>query len=127
MSTNSTITVRAKNGLYHTIYCHWDGYPSHNGAILQEHYNTEEKVLALVALGDISSLAPSIEKPEGHEFMAPVRGYTVFYGRDRGEEDTEAIINVDYVAHDEQEFNYLFDDGTWTVNGLDLTQVLADN
>lgn len=67
------------------IYCHWDGYPSHNGKLLLENYNTPEKVDALINMGSISILDKSMEAPEGHTFDTPVDGYTIFYHRDRGE------------------------------------------
>ncbi len=31
------------DGIIKSIYCHWDGYPSNNGKILLEHYNSQEK------------------------------------------------------------------------------------
>ena len=39
-----------------SIYSHYDNYPEHNGRILQTHYNTREKVEALVDGGDVSCL-----------------------------------------------------------------------
>ena len=87
MATRSTIAVQHADGTVSQIYAHWDGYLSHNGRILFEAYNTQERAEALVALGDISSLDRSIEQPAGHSFNKPVEGCTVFYGRDRGEED----------------------------------------
>lgn len=56
MSTNSTIGIRNDDGTSTRIYCHWDGYPSHVGAMLLEHHNSEESARALVAGGDCSSL-----------------------------------------------------------------------
>jgi hypothetical protein len=37
--------TRSRIGVMHgdkvkSIYCHWDGYLEHNGAILQEHYDS---------------------------------------------------------------------------------------
>ena len=40
MSTRSFICKLTDNGL-HGIYCHYDGYPKHVGAILKAHYNDE--------------------------------------------------------------------------------------
>ena len=56
--------TRSRIGVMHgdkvkSVYCHWDGYLEHNGAILQEHYNSS-KANFLVALGDISSLGRNI-------------------------------------------------------------------
>jgi hypothetical protein len=82
-------TVRA-------VYCHWDGYLEHNGAILQKHYSASPKVNNLIALGDISSLRPEIGDkhnfsrldstlPEA-EYEALYGNMTTFYTRDRGED-----------------------------------------
>jgi hypothetical protein len=88
MATRSNITYKGeldgKNG-YHTIYVHWDGYPSYRFPLLEENYSDEEKVKELIRLGDVSSLTESIECPDGHCFDKPVKGYSVFYTRDRGE------------------------------------------
>lgn len=45
MATRSTISYQLNHldyptPVYKTIYCHLDGYLSHNGAILVEHYNS---------------------------------------------------------------------------------------
>ena len=103
MSTNSSITIKNTNGSTRSIYCHWDGYPDHVGKLLNEYYNSSEKVNALIDLGAISVLGESIECPAAHSFDSPVSGYTIAYHRDRGEElminDTAQI----------EEYNYLFD------------------
>ena len=98
MSTRSMIAVmhgdKAK-----AVYCHWDGYVAHNGAILQEHYDSV-KANKLISMGDLSSLRANIG--EKHAFSeldlceADREAYEAqhgnsctFYGRDRGEEGTE--------------------------------------
>lgn len=110
MATRSSITIKNSDGSKRSIYCHWDGYPDHVGKILNEHYNTTEKVNALIDLGAISVLAPSIECPEGHSFESPVRDYTIAYHRDRGDE----LMIFDKVQR--EDYNYLFDVKTqkWT-------------
>jgi len=45
-----------KDGSILSIYSHWDNFPEHNGRILRTHYNTREKVEALVDGGDVSCL-----------------------------------------------------------------------
>ena len=35
----STIAMRYPDGHVKAVYAHWDGYPSHNGKILLEHYS----------------------------------------------------------------------------------------
>jgi len=89
------------------VYCHWDGYPGHVGRTLHQHYTETAKVEALLALGAISSLGEEIG--EKHDFdyamdsdLPPgeyqrLRRMCNVYGRDRGEDGTEAedFANVD--------------------------------
>lgn len=115
--------TRSRIGVMHgdnckSVYCHWDGYLEHNGRILLEHYDSV-KANQLVALGDISSLAPSIEKPEGHSFDTVVEGHTVFYGRDRKEEGVDFAVDSGFRAFLERvdgcgaEYYYVMKDGVW--------------
>jgi hypothetical protein len=106
------------------VYCHWDGYLEHNGAILNEHYAASPKVNNLIALGDISSLRPEIgEKHAFSKLEVPMDGdaydklygdMTTFYGRDRGETGTEykrfdtAKEAVTHYEHCGAEYYYLF-------------------
>lgn len=110
MATRSTIALEFADGSVQQIYCHWDGYLEHNGAILQEHYLDPFKVAKLIQGGAVSSLAPSIDKPEGHSFDKSVDGYTVFYARDRGEEPHVNKFKdyADYRANAQsEEYNYI--------------------
>lgn len=52
MSTRSHIGIRNEDGSLDVIYCHWDGYPSYNGAVLFHHYQEQEKIRELIALED---------------------------------------------------------------------------
>ena len=120
MATRSTIALEYADGTVDQIYCHWDGYLEHNGRILFEHYKDPFKVRKLMDLGDVSSLAPSIEKPAGHTFDKSVEGYTVFYGRDRGEKGVGSKRFVDFEnyvrCHQYEEYEYILrTDGKWYV------------
>lgn len=105
MSTNAFIGIR-ENGSITYIYNHSDGYLEYLGKMLIEHYNSEEKAKALVALGDVSILKEKLEPAEGtvHGFDYDKRqeGVSVFYGRDRGE-DWESIkpITIQNTVFDE--------------------------
>lgn len=107
MSTRSFIGIQNEDGSVEVIYCHFDGYPSHNGEILINHYNDESKVRELISMGGMSSLDKTIDECE-------------FYVRDRGEdmnENKSEIVNtleefkkdssklVDYI--------YIFDKNIW--------------
>ena len=56
MGTRSRIGIQLKDDSILSVYCHWDGYPSFNGKVLREFYNTKEKVTQLINGGNISSL-----------------------------------------------------------------------
>ena len=56
MSTRSAIGYLQPSGSVRAVFCHWDGYPSHQEPILKKHYNTTSKVKALVKPGFMSSL-----------------------------------------------------------------------
>ena len=130
MGTRSRIGVMHGDNVK-SVYCHWDGYLEHNGAILQEHYDSV-KANQLVALGDLSSLGTQIG--EKHPFSphfdegskvayeaAKEAGYCTFYGRDRGETGTEWKTHtnfVDFFAEVEGswcEWYYIMRDGVWYV------------
>ena len=66
MSTRSTIAKLNLDGSIDDIYCHWDGYPSHNGRVLLENYTDADVVTELINLGDLSFLGEVIG--EQHEF-----------------------------------------------------------
>lgn len=60
MGTRSRIAIRCTDDTYLSVYCHWDGYPSHVGVTLQKYYDTEQKVCTLLAGGDFSSLTANV-------------------------------------------------------------------
>jgi len=122
MSTNSRISIARVDGKIDSIYCHWGGYPDYVGRILLEHYNTEEKINELIALGSISSLNSKIKPDDGdeHNFDNPIGDVTVAYHRDRGEDlyIDHYVSMPDYDRKSQRlEFNYLWVDGKWTYNG----------
>lgn len=101
MGTRSTIWYKDKDeNKYKGVYCHWDGYPSYNGKLLLENYNSFKKIKKLISYGSISSLNSTIETCE-------------FYCRDRGEEmniyEMDLRGNIDGYF---EAYNYLFD-GKW--------------
>lgn len=120
MGTRSSITAKFADGSFKSIYCHWDGYLSHNGKLLLNHYSTQERVEALITPGDISSLAASCDKPDGHSYNNRVDGYTVYYGRDRGEDGVEPRCGSsaeEAAKNNDQEYNYRWNGEQWFVSG----------
>ncbi len=114
MATRSTIGYKEiNNGVeeFHSIYCHWDGYIEHNGRILLEHYNDLEKIKHLLSFGQISSLDETIES-------------SIFYHRDRNEDLSLPVIDYKLERTYRQDYNYMFIDGQWFVNGSHLSSNL---
>jgi hypothetical protein len=116
MATRSRIAIEKQDGTVDSIYCHWDGYLSHNGKILFNHYDNE-KLEKLIGLGDISTLGESTED-------------TVAYCRDRGED-----LNFITFPNVEELFDYGFEsgieyvycltkDGIWLMSKIDSNHVL---
>ena len=116
MATRSRIAIENQDGSVTSVYCHWDGYIKTNGVILNENYNTKDKVEALIELGNLSSLNKTLET-------------TVAYARDRGEDSYQATyINVEELFEDGfssgVEYVYCFTkDGIWLVNALGSVNV----
>lgn len=111
MSTRSNIGIINTDGSVLTIYCHSDGYPSYNGKLLLNYWNTEDKVRTLLSLGDLSILGAEIGEKHDfnkHDFTTK---WCRAYGRDRGEKGTQARrhLNVkkacDFCDND---YTYLF-------------------
>lgn len=59
MATRSAIGYALPSGKIRSVYCHWDGYPSHQLPILKERYGSVRKVQALIRPGSMSSLQTS--------------------------------------------------------------------
>lgn len=114
MATRSAIVMKTEDG-YEGIYCHWDGYPSHNGKILKESYTDANKVKELISLGSISSLAPEVSTKDEHSFQKPKDGVVVAYHRDRGEDLTiyKGKTIKEVVKQIDHEFMYVFDGKNW--------------
>jgi hypothetical protein len=119
MGTRSRIAVANPDGTFTSIYCHWDGYPTGVGRTLKDHYGDAEKVAALIALGDISSLGEEIGSK--HDFDNNPDGEVNAYGRDRGEEGIEPKVSANFESLTELtqdcggEYLYVYKGGNWFV------------
>jgi hypothetical protein len=129
MGTRSRIGVMHGDKLK-SVYCHWDGYLSNNGKILQAHYDSA-KANHLVSLGDLSSLGTDIGQK--HEFDCPhnyntpeflawqeaKNGMCTFYGRDRDETGVDFTVDQSYaefLSKDyDYEYYYIMNDGVWYI------------
>jgi len=71
MATRSAIAI--ETGLpemgpciIHAVYCHWDGYVEHNGAMLLKYFDSLPSAVALIKGGSISTLGEGIDKTQFH-------------------------------------------------------------
>ena len=122
MATRSRIGIQNEDGTVSSVYCHWDGYPDHNGKILISNYTEREKVEELIALGSISSLRANIAPAPGsdHSFEKPQEDVTIAYHRDRGEDLDVGRIDAsleEFEKEDNEEYGYvLTKDNVWFVS-----------
>jgi len=107
MSTHASIIKKNSNGTYTGVYSHSDGYITHGaGQMLAENWKSPCRVDLLIAEGDISRLADTLD-------------VSVFYIRDKGEDATEmAAFTCDTLAAivddlGDNEHNYVFEGGQW--------------
>jgi hypothetical protein len=109
MGTRSTIALEFADGSVQMVYCHWDGYIEHNGAILEKHYKDPFVLQKLIDLGDMSSLGERIGTQ--HTFEKAPQGECTFYRRDRNESGCEARKFKDFADykanHQYEEFEYI--------------------
>ena len=123
MGTRSAIGYKSEKGV-RAVYCHYDGYVSNNGRILQEQYQAAYKIARLIEQGDMSCLQaePMFTIGSGHSFETPEQGVVVYYGRDRGETgcETKEFANLDEfeteMSHMGCEYFYLFNGKEWIVS-----------
>ena len=130
MATRSVIAVIEAKGIggaddtIKAIYCHNDGYLSNNGKILDQHYQSEDKVNTLLYKGDLSSLDENIGEKINFDDIELRRKnkQCMFYTRDRGEENREAttlkneteLLEFAFEQCD-AEVVYMFAYGSWYV------------
>ena len=134
MATRSTIALEFADGTIGQVYCHWDGYLSHNGKMLMEYYSNPFVLRDLIDLGSLSSLHPQIGTKHPFsmfeanmtqdEYANLYRDMTTFYGRDRGETGTEFQVAHTFEEFFEQadgcgaEFYYVMKDGVWYTGAI---------
>ena len=135
MATRSTIALEFADGTIGQVYCHWDGYLAHNGKILFENYSNPFVLRDLIDLGGLSSLRPTIgtkhafshydvEGMTQDQFYSLYGNMCTFYGRDRGEGQSDATYFKDYlhflVDGQQEEYDYILRNvngkATWFVS-----------
>ena len=146
MATRSTIAIEFADGTVGQVYCHWDGYLSHNGKILLNNYMDPFKVRELIDNGQISSLGAEIgvkhpfdapgtfNTPEYNAYKEQYGNMCKFYGRDRGETGVGANYFKDYddyvKNHQYEEYDYILrqenGEAVWYVDSGDGYEPLLE-
>ena len=125
MGTRSRIGIELKDHSVVSTYCHYDGYPEHNGKILTNLYTTKEQVSNLIDGGSMSSLHTShvwetkalrneaneiITDSAGNWMYEPTRPNQPLYHTERGEEIevSHANFNEFISGISGEEYAYLF-------------------
>ena len=107
MATRGRVGLELVDGSILSIYSHFDNYPEFVGVKLVEHFNTREKVEALVDGGDISSLWTNL----GWDNETLPETGPLYYSS-RGENcppRLDATLIDDYLlGENNEEFAYLF-------------------
>ena len=109
MATRSRIGIQLSDDSILSVYHHWDGYPTWLGRILNTHYNTKEKVSALIDGGDMSSCW----NDEVWGKKLPQGEYAPEYYSARGEDCPPRYDNCveDFLSNGE-EYSYIFRNGS---------------
>jgi hypothetical protein len=114
MATRSHIGKQLEDGSIKYIYCHWNGYPDHNGRILKEHYTDEAKIDALLELGSLSILGEEIGEQQDFDNRNTHNSkWCLAYGRDRGENDIEVKTTESISDMIWQSYHYVWINGEW--------------
>jgi hypothetical protein len=146
MATRSTIALEFADGTIGQVYCHWDGYLAHNGKILFENYSNPFILRDLIDLGSLSSLRTQIgtkhpfscydvKDMSQDQFYSLYGEMCTFYGRDRGEGQSDATYFKDFADYrangQAEEYDYILRnvDGiaTWFVSDHGGEFVLLEN
>ena len=117
MGTRSRVAVMHGN-VCKSVYCHYDGYLSYTGEILNRHYDST-LANALVSRGDNSGVKETLEE---------MNFYT-----DRGETDVSWQVSHTFEEFLEQvegcggEYYYVMKDGVWYAGAVYDTEGLTKN
>ena len=109
MATRSRIGIQLNDNSILSVYHHWDGYPTWLGRILKTHYNTKEKVSALIDGGDMSSCWTNCGwQNETRPETGPM------YYSERGEDCPPRLDqSLSDFINDNEEFGYVFTSAGW--------------
>ena len=128
MATRSLIGINLNDGITKIIYCHWDGYPEHNGQLLVNNYTSPSAVLDLLGLGDLSSLDVTPAKCTAYH-RDRKEPWGVVEPRDVNTSELDAVVSdygVDYVYTYNDEFEWECSRLDYASGELVPVNILAD-
>jgi len=111
MSTRSMIGMVEADNSVSAIYCHWDGYLSHTGKLLDQHYDSDVKIAELLAMGTLSILGAT-----------PVVPVTIQLAQGTPAVRYQSVAAYrEALGHHGDEFRYLWDGEAWFYIGAGRT------
>ena len=102
MSTNSRIGIlipsenpdsSIDSAQIRSIYCHWDGYPSHMGLVLHQNYGTVDLVNELLDRGDVR--------------LIELNGESEHYMHSEGGHKADTMTVDHFIRHYLEQYNYI--------------------
>ena len=111
MSTNSVVAYLRKDGSIVSSYVHYDGYETGVGMTLLEHYNLDERALAVSVGGYYSSLSEDLR--ESLESSVHNEEPEMF--------DSMKEFELYLMDNSHLEFGYLWTGGKWMVSSWTTT------
>ena len=106
MATRARIAIQTENGII-GAYQHWDGYPGGLGYNLIDNWYKADKITDAIKLGNSSKwgiiIGEKIDFDDRNNPMQDVQN--VYYMRDRGETDQEAVTYTDEADYLKRGFN----------------------
>ena len=113
MSTRSWIGIKQKDQSLNLVYCHYDGYIEHNGLLLQNYYQTIDKIKQLIKNGSIRILKETVESTD---YFIDENDIIQYKSIDDLKQDM--ITNKNFIVI---EYFYYFDEevNTWFVGEID--------
>jgi len=120
MNIKEAVIVLKEANKFKAIYSQWDNYPERLAPILNEYYNTKEKVEKLINQGDALFIAENIEKQNNAKYDYKT---SIFFHRDRNEiyelvapKTFETFYDLKkYSDQVNAEWLYIFENGIWYI------------
>ncbi len=133
MATSAVIAKKKADGKYRCVYCHWDGYPSNVGVVLNLCYTEENKVNKLMSLNSLSQLgeSPTIVPTESDMGLGTFRGKfkaCIAHERDMGLDAPKCVVQrIEDIPY-WYSYLYIWENGSWNTyevndNGLEKMKI----